>query len=111
MGYAYNESYVEFGSKRKANFCDKVFTAWDFNITASQTAKLKRAHIRTDFEVREGNSSLCSHSLAFPCCVSLLRYGLIFTIIRLPYRLHYRLFTGTFTFHRHNISPYSGVVI
>lgn len=51
MGQAYNESYVEFGSKRRVNFCNKVFTAWDFNITDPNTAKLKRVHIRTDFEV------------------------------------------------------------
>ncbi len=51
MGDAYNESYVEFGSRRQANFCNLVFTAWDFNITDSKTAKLKRAHIRTNLEV------------------------------------------------------------
>jgi len=50
MGQAYNESYVEFGSKRRVNFCNKVFTAWDFNITDPNTAKLKRVHIRTDFQ-------------------------------------------------------------
>ena len=55
MGQAYNESYVEFGSKRRVNFCNKVFTAWDFNITDPNTAKLKRVHIRTDFEVPANN--------------------------------------------------------
>ena len=51
MGHAYNESYVEFGSKRKVNFSNKVFTAWDFNITDPHTANLKKAFIRTDMEV------------------------------------------------------------
>ena len=51
MGHAYNESYLELSSKRKINFCNKVFTSWDFNITHADTALLKRAHIRTDFEV------------------------------------------------------------
>ena len=52
MGHAYNESYVEFKVKKRSNFCNKLFTAWDFNITDPNTAKLKRIHIRTDFEVR-----------------------------------------------------------
>ena len=51
MGHAYNESYIEVGPKRKVNFCNKLFTAWDFNITDPQTAKLKQAHIRTELEV------------------------------------------------------------
>lgn len=55
MGQAYNESYVEFGSKRNVNFSNKIFTAWDFSITDPDTAKLKRAHIRTDFEVCYSN--------------------------------------------------------
>ena len=51
MGRAYNESYVNFSSKRRANFSNKVFTAWDFNITHPQSAKLRHAQIKTDFEV------------------------------------------------------------
>lgn len=51
MGQAFNESYVDFGTKRKVNFCNKLFTAWDFNITNPKTAKLRQAHIRTEFHV------------------------------------------------------------
>lgn len=50
MGHAYNESYVEFKFNKQSNFCNKLFTAWDFNITDPNTAKVKRAHIRTHFE-------------------------------------------------------------
>ena len=51
MGHAYNESYAEFKFNKQSNFCNKLFTAWDFNITDPNTAKVKRAHIRTHFEV------------------------------------------------------------
>ena len=51
MGHAFNESYVEFGKKRKVNFCNKLFTAWDFNITNPKTAELKKTHIKTDLQV------------------------------------------------------------
>eukprot|EP00731_Ephydatia_muelleri_P029443 Em0020g1087a len=50
MGEAYNESYIEFGANRKINFCNKVFSAWDYNITDETAAVLKRAHIKTDLE-------------------------------------------------------------
>lgn len=64
MGHAFNESYVEFGSTRKINFCNKLFTAWDFNITDPKTAKLRQAHIRTDFHVIMININMC----AIFCC-------------------------------------------
>ena len=51
MGHAYNESYVEVGKTKSINFCNKLFTAWDFNITDPDTAKLRRVQIRTDLEV------------------------------------------------------------
>ena len=51
MGQAFNESYVNFFTKRRVNFSNKLFTAWDFNITEPKTAKLRQAHIRTDFHV------------------------------------------------------------
>ena len=51
MGKAYNESYVEVGRSKSINFCNKLFTAWDFNITDPDTAKLRRVQIRTDLEV------------------------------------------------------------
>ena len=60
MGHAFNESYVEFGSTRKINFCNKLFTAWDFNITDPKTAKLRQAHIRTDFHVIMININMCA---------------------------------------------------
>ena len=49
MGHAFNESYVEFGNKRQVNHCNKLFTAWDFNISNPKTADLKKKHIKTDF--------------------------------------------------------------
>ena len=52
LGHAYNESYVEFGRKRHINFCNKLFTAWDFNITDPNTARLKKVQICTDLEVQ-----------------------------------------------------------
>ena len=52
MGQAYNESYVDLGASRRVNFCSKLFTAWDFNISNAKTAKLKRVYIRTDLEVK-----------------------------------------------------------
>ena len=61
LGDAYNESYIQFRADRQVNFCNKLFAAWDFNITDVKTAKLRRAHIRTDFQVRE-------ILLAFPMC-------------------------------------------
>lgn len=51
MGQAYNESYIEFRSKRKINYCNKLFSSWDFNITEETSAKLKSAQIRREFEV------------------------------------------------------------
>ena len=51
MGEAYNESYIEFGANRRINFCNKVFAAWDYNITDDNAAMLKRTHIKTDLEV------------------------------------------------------------
>lgn len=51
LGKAYNESYVQFGKKRQINFCNKVFSAWDFNITDANTAKLKKVQIKTDLQV------------------------------------------------------------
>ena len=51
MGEAYNESYIEFGANRRINFCNKVFAAWDYNITDGNAAILKKAHIKIDLEV------------------------------------------------------------
>lgn len=50
LGNAYNESYLQFGKKRQINFCNKVFSAWDFNITDTNTAKLKKVQIKTDLQ-------------------------------------------------------------
>jgi len=51
LGQAYNESYVQFGKKRRVNFCNKLLTAWDYNITDTNTAKLKKLQIKTDLVV------------------------------------------------------------
>ena len=52
LGNAFNERHVNFKSGRSVYFCNKLFTAWDFNIISSETAKLRRAHIKTDFQVQ-----------------------------------------------------------
>ena len=52
MGHAFNESYVEF-RKRRVNYCNKLFTAWDFNITEPKTVKLRQAHIKTELQVNK----------------------------------------------------------
>ena len=51
MGQAYNESYLAFTSKQTLNYCNKVFSSWDFTITDQTTARLKKAQIRREFEV------------------------------------------------------------
>ena len=70
MGQAYNESYVEVGKSKSINFCNKLFTAWDFNITDPDTAKLRRAQIKTDFEVSKSVGS-STHSVIHPILVCL----------------------------------------
>ena len=52
MGEAYNESYTELGSSKKVNYCNKVFSLWDYNITDSKVVRLKKAYNRTDLKVR-----------------------------------------------------------
>ena len=51
MGEAYNESYIEFGSSKKVNYCNKLFSLWDYNITDSKVVRLKKAYNRTDLKV------------------------------------------------------------
>ncbi len=51
LGQAYNESYLQLGKKRQVNFSNKLFSAWDYNITDSNTAKLKKVQIKTELEV------------------------------------------------------------
>ena len=51
LGQAYNESYLQFGKKRNINFCNKVFSSWDYNITDPNTAKLKKTQIKTELVV------------------------------------------------------------
>ena len=50
MGHAYNESYGSF-RKMKINFCNKLFTTWDFNITDNETSKLRKEYNKTNFQV------------------------------------------------------------
>ena len=51
MGEAYNESYTEFGSSKKVNYCNKLFSLWDYNITDPKVVKIKKANNRTDLQV------------------------------------------------------------
>lgn len=51
LGHAYHESYVQFGKERGINFCNKVFTGWDFNITDPNTARLKKVQLCTELSV------------------------------------------------------------
>ena len=72
MGQAYNESYVEVGKSKSVNFCNKLFTAWDFNITDPDTAKLRRAQIKTDFEA---SCTQLNHVPALlSCCMQKIKY-------------------------------------
>ncbi|KAL5473026.1 hypothetical protein EMCRGX_G027466 [Ephydatia muelleri] len=50
MGEAYNESYTEFGSSKKVNYCNKLFSLWDYNITDPKVVKIKKANNRTDLQ-------------------------------------------------------------
>ena len=37
--------------RRRVDYCNKVFSAWDCNITDVKSARLKRAGIKTELEV------------------------------------------------------------
>lgn len=48
---AYMDNTVRFSSLFKANFCNKVFSAWDYKITNARAVKLKKVFIKTDLQV------------------------------------------------------------
>lgn len=52
MGQAYNESYIRLGGRQRVNYCNKLFSSWEFSVTDENTAKLKRSQIQREFEVR-----------------------------------------------------------
>ena len=78
MGHAYNESYIEFGRRRRINYCNKLFSSWEFSVTDENTARLKRAQIRREFEVCVcvcvvvgGMQQILSLTLSLDSCSSL----------------------------------------
>lgn len=51
-------SPANFSRKRpRIDYCNKVFSAWDCNITDAKSARLKRAGIKTELEV--GHPAMC----------------------------------------------------
>ena len=50
-GKAYTLSNVKYSPIIKANFCNKVFSAWDYKITNSQSVKLRKAFIKIEIQV------------------------------------------------------------
>ena len=51
MGHAYNESYNAGLIRKKLNFSNKLFAAWDFKVTDNETIKFRRKYIKVDFLV------------------------------------------------------------
>lgn len=51
IGKAYVNNTVKFSSLVKANFCNKVFAAWDYKLRNSRAVKLKKAFIKIDLQV------------------------------------------------------------
>eukprot|EP00731_Ephydatia_muelleri_P025330 Em0017g413a len=47
---AYVNNTVKFSSLVKANFCNKVFAAWDYKLRNSRAVKLKKAFIKIDLQ-------------------------------------------------------------
>ena len=52
MGQAYNEAYIQLGGRQRINYCNKLFSSWEFSVTDETTAKLKKAQIQREFEVQ-----------------------------------------------------------
>jgi hypothetical protein len=51
MGQSFSDAYtVNILRDKKVDYCNKVFTAWDFNISDRQSARLQRKSIRTNLE-------------------------------------------------------------
>lgn len=53
LGHVYNGSYLDLSADASSNFCNKLFSAWDFNVADPETVKLKKACIATDLKVLE----------------------------------------------------------
>eukprot|EP00731_Ephydatia_muelleri_P025328 Em0017g411a len=49
-GKAYTLSNVKYSPIIKANFCNKLFSAWDYKITNSQSVKLRKAFIKIEIQ-------------------------------------------------------------
>lgn len=74
MSLAFNPT--NFSRKRgRVDYCNKVFSAWDCNITDAKSARLKRAGIKTELEVWP-QTAVCtccvSHCAASPECPSVV---------------------------------------
>eukprot|EP00731_Ephydatia_muelleri_P018600 Em0011g640a len=50
LGHVYNGSYLDLSADASSNFCNKLFSAWDFNVADPETVKLKKACIATDLK-------------------------------------------------------------
>ena len=53
MGVAFGDSYTRLVYGSKIDYCNKVFTAWDFNVTDRKASRLKREAIKTELQVRQ----------------------------------------------------------
>ena len=51
MGQAYNESNLQLSRRQTINYCNKLFSSWEFSVTDHSTAKLRRAQIKRQIEV------------------------------------------------------------
>ncbi|CAI8052918.1 Transmembrane channel-like protein 7 [Geodia barretti] len=50
MGQAYNESNLQLSRRQTINYCNKLFSSWEFSVTDHSTAKLRRAQIKRQIE-------------------------------------------------------------
>jgi hypothetical protein len=50
MGQAYNESNLLLSRRQTINYCNKLFSSWEFSVTDHATAKLRRAQIKRQIE-------------------------------------------------------------
>ena len=52
MGQAYNESNLQLSRRQNVNYCNKLFSSWEFSITDENSAGLRKAQIKREFEVQ-----------------------------------------------------------
>lgn len=52
LGHAYNGSYLDFSATTSSNFCNKLFSAWDYNVADPGSVQLKKACVSTNLKVR-----------------------------------------------------------